>query len=67
MSEREGTGVRERTTIGDLLLSLGFTVSIGAYNIFDEVAEFSHLWFPRGKYLCLLSVVIDCCACYSLR
>ena len=31
---------------------------IGAHSIFDEVAGFSPLWFPRGKSLCLLSLVI---------
>ena len=58
MSEREGAGI--------ILLSLGFTAAIGAYSISEEVAGFSHLWFPRGKSLCLLSLMFDCCACYSL-
>ena len=44
---------------------LGFT--FGADSIFEEVAGFSPLWFPQGKSLCLLSPVIDFCACYSLR
>ena len=46
---------------------LGFTFSIGAHSISKEVAGFSLLWFPRGKSLCLLSLVIDYYACYSLR
>ena len=50
-----------------ILLSLGFIAAIGAYSISEEVVGFSPLWFPRGKYLCLLSLVMDCCACYSLR
>ena len=39
-------------------MSLGFTFYIGAYSISKEVAGFSPLWFPRGKSLCLLSLVI---------
>ena len=42
----------------------GFT--FGADSISKEVAGFSPLWFPKGKYLCLLSLVFDCRACYSL-
>ena len=48
-------------------MSLGFTFTIGAHSISVEVAGFSPLWFPRGKSLCLLSHVFDCCPCYSLR
>ena len=39
-------------------MSLGFTAAIGAHSISKEVTRFSPLWFPRGKYLCLLSLVI---------
>ena len=28
----------------------GFTTSIGAHYISEEVAGFSPLWFPRGKF-----------------
>ena len=49
-----------------ILLSLGFTTAIGAYSISEKVAGFSPLWFPRGKSLCLLFLLIDSCACYSL-
>ena len=45
----------------------GFTFSIGAHSISEEVAGFFLYGFPKGKSLCLLSLVIDCCACYSLR
>ena len=38
--------------------SLGFTTTIAAHSISEEVVGFSPLWFPRGKYLCLLSLVI---------
>ena len=67
MSEREGDGIRERTTFRDHLLSLGFTVAIGDYSISEEVAGFYPLWFTQGKSLYLLSLVFDCCASYSLR
>ena len=28
----------------------GFTAAIGAHSISEEVARFSPLWFPRGKF-----------------
>ena len=37
---------------------LGFTFAIGAHSISEKVTGFSPLWFPRGKYVCLLSLVI---------
>ena len=48
-------------------MSLGFAAAIGAHSISEEVAGFSPLWFPQGKSMFLLSLVIDCCACYSLK
>ena len=45
----------------------GFTAAIGAHSIFAEVVGFFLYGFPKDKYLCLLSLVIDCCACYSLK
>ena len=48
-----------------ILLFWGFP--FGADSILEEVAGFSPLWFPQGKYLCLLSLVFDFCACYSLN
>ena len=60
--------MREREQLLEIIfLYLGFTSTIGSHSISKEVAGFSPLWFPQGKYLCLLSLVIDCCACYSLR
>ena len=59
--------MRERTTVGDHLLPLGFNAAIGAHSISEEVVGFSPLWFPRGKSLCPLSLVYDFFACYSLR
>ena len=43
---------------------LGFT--FGAYSISKEVAGFSPLWFPRGKFFVSLVSFVYCCACYSL-
>ena len=37
---------------------MGFTLAIGAHSISEEVTGLSHLCFPRGKYLCFLSLVI---------
>ena len=48
-------------------MSLGFIVSIGAHSISEEVAVFFLYGFPKDKSVCLLSLLIDCCACYSLR
>ena len=62
-SERE----RETEAMEIIFIFSGFTAAIGAYSISEEVSRFSPLWFPQGKYLCLLSLVIDCYACYSLR
>ena len=44
---------------------LGF--AFGTDYISEEVEVFSPLWFPRGKYLCSLSLVIDFFDCYSLK
>ena len=37
---------------------LGFTFALGAHSISEEVAGFSSLWFPRGKSMCLLYLVL---------
>ena len=44
-------------------MSLGFTASIGAHSIYDEVAGFSPLWFPEKKHcvnclLCLIAMLV---------
>ena len=68
MREEVLTHVREREQLLEIIfLSLGFTAAISAHSISKEVVGFSPLWFPQGNYLCLLSPMIDCCACYSLR
>ena len=68
MSEREVvlSGEREREAMEIIFMFLGFTTAIGVHSISEEVVGFSTLWFPQGKYLCLLSLVFDFCACYSL-
>ena len=39
---------------------VGFTATIGAHSISEEVVGFFLYGFPEDKYLCLLSLVIDC-------
>ena len=34
----------------------GFTATIGAHSISEEVAGFSPLWFPRGKFFVFIVV-----------
>ena len=46
---------------------LGFTFAIGAHSISEEVAGFSPLWFPQGKFFVFLVSCVYCFACYSLR
>ena len=60
MSERVSahTSEREKNCWRSSFLSSDFTFAIGAHSISKEVTGFSPLWFPRGKYLCLLSLVI---------
>ena len=60
MSERGSahTSERENNCWRSYFLSLGFTAAIGAHSISEEIVGFSPLWFPQGKYLCLLSLVI---------
>ena len=67
MSEREVVGIRERDYCCQeiIFMFLGFT--FGVDSISKEFVGFSPLWFPRVKYLCLLSLVIDFFACYSIR
>ena len=52
---------REREAVETIFIFSGFTDAIGAHYIFEEVAGFSPLWFPRGKTLCSFSLVFDCC------
>ena len=58
-----------------MLLSGVHLTVLGSYHfcvdsISEEVAGFSPLWFPRGKFfVSLVSCVVlmfYCCACYSL-
>ena len=60
MSERGGphTSEREKNCWRSCFLSLGFTATIGAHSIYEEVAGFSPLWFPEENSLFLLSLVI---------
>ena len=69
MSERGGacTSERENSCWRSSLCFLVFTFAIGAHSISEEVAGFFLYVFLEDKSLFLLSLVIDCCACYSLR
>ena len=58
MREEVLTQVRERTAVGNHLSVFGFYCCHCAHSISKDVAGFSPLWFPQGKYLCLLSLVI---------
>ena len=68
MSERGSVGTSERDQMSEIIFMFsGFTTAIGAHSISEEFAGFFLYGFNKDKYLCLLSLVIDCCACYSLR
>ena len=61
-SERE----REREVVEIIFMFSSFTASIGAHSISKEVAAFSPLLFPQGKFFVSLVSCVYCCACYSL-
>ena len=58
---------RENKLLEIIFMFLGFTTAIGAHSIFEEVAGFSPLWFPRGKFFMSLVSCDFCSAYYSLR
>ena len=59
MSERGSAGTSERDQMSKIIfMFLGFTFATSAHSISKKFMGFSPLWFPRGKYLCLLSLVI---------
>ena len=71
MSEREVSlsrdREREREAVDIIFMFSGFTATIGAHSISEEVVGFSPLWFPRGKLFMSLVSCVYCCACYSLN
>ena len=68
MSEREVAHTKEREQLSKIIfVSLGFTFAFGAHSIFEEVAGFSPLWFPRGQFFVSLVSCDYWCAYYSLR
>ena len=68
MSKRGSVGTSERDQLSEIIfLFLGFTFSIGAHSISEEVAGLSPLWFFRGKLFVSLVSCDYCDACYSLR
>ena len=58
---------RERKLLEIIFMFLGFTVAIGAHSISEEVAGFSPLWFPQGKFFLSLVSCDFFYACYFLR
>ena len=67
MSEREVVGIRERDYYYREIMFMFSGFTFGADSISEEVAGFSPLWFPRGKFFVSLVSCVYCCACYSLR
>ena len=68
MSERGSAGTSERDHLSEIIFMFsGFTATIGAHSISEEFVGFFLYGFLEDKSLCLLSLMIDCCACYSLR
>ena len=60
MIERGSAHTSERDQLSNIIFMFwGFTFATGAHSISEEVAGFSPLWFPQGKSLCFLSLVID--------
>ena len=59
MREEKPFQVREREqVVGDHLYVFGFTASIDAHSISEEVVGFYPLWFPQKKiFLSLVSYV----------
>ena len=59
MRERGQARTREIEKLSKIIFILfGFTFVIGGHSISEEFMGFSPLWFPRGKSLCLLFLVI---------
>ena len=57
MSEREEAEIRERDYCCREIIFMFSGFTFGVDSISEEVAGFSPLWFPRGKYFCSLSLV----------
>ena len=60
MREEKLAQVRERTTVGDHVLYLGFTTTIGDHSISEEVAGFILYGFPEENICvyCLLCLIV---------
>ena len=58
MREKKLAQVRERIAAEIIFLSLGFTATIGAHSISEEVVGFFLYGFPEENSLCLLPLVI---------
>ena len=59
-------GERETEAVEIIFMFSSFTTAIGAHSIFEEIAGFSPLWFPRGKlFVSLVSCVLLMCMLFS--
>ena len=59
MSERGSVGTSERDWLWEIIFIFsGFTFSTGAHSISEEVAGFSPLWFPQGKFFVSLVIIV---------
>ena len=68
MIEREVviSSEREREAVEIIFVFSGFIVAISVHSIFEEVAGFSPIWFPRGKFfVSLVSCVLLLCMLFS--
>ena len=67
MSERRSAGTSERDQLSKIVFMFsGFNFATGAHSIFEEVAGFSPLWFPRGKFfVSLVSCDLLLCMLFS--
>ena len=66
MSERDEAGIRERDYYCREIIFMFLGFNFGVDSICKEVAGFSPLLYPQGKFFVSLVSCVYCCACYSL-
>ena len=68
VEEEKDTGARKKevAAIGRSSYRFGVLLLVLILSL-KKLQGFLHLWFPRGKTLCSLFLVFDCCAFYSLN
>ena len=55
-----GLDNKKVTVVGRSLTIFGFYILVLILSL-RKLQGFLHLWFPRGKTLCSLSLVFNCC------